>query len=268
MDYVKRLALKDLNERRCALMEILREQEIPFIHYREKHCDNWVENIIVSINPSDKRLVIGAHYDNVIGSTGANDNATGVSTLIKLAHNLINAKTLSVDIVFFDREEYQGRGSEKYIETVGKQNISAMLNLDMCGFGDCIAVYSNARENEILKNILAKTASGKHKAKIIGYLDNSDHISFLKEDIENVYITMLPSKEIDIVNETCMKYLSGGLMPSESDILEIKKSIFPLLESIKTCHNNTMDSIEYVSEESMNQMYSFLCDVFNVLHDM
>ena len=47
-----------------------------------------VRNLIVQmpgLEPKAPRLIIGAHYDTVLGTPGADDNATGVAAVIELA---------------------------------------------------------------------------------------------------------------------------------------------------------------------------------------
>ena len=49
-----------------------------------KVCEN-LEAEIVGADRPDEIVVLGAHYDSVMGSPGANDNATGVAALLALA---------------------------------------------------------------------------------------------------------------------------------------------------------------------------------------
>jgi acetylornithine deacetylase/succinyl-diaminopimelate desuccinylase-like protein len=54
----------------------------------------------------DKILLLGAHYDSVVGSPGANDNASGVAALLEISR-LFRAlePTLTVQFVAFVNEE-------------------------------------------------------------------------------------------------------------------------------------------------------------------
>jgi Zn-dependent M28 family amino/carboxypeptidase len=88
-------------------------------------------------------IIVGAHYDTVEGSCGANDNASGISALFELykmflAHNpkrtiRFVAFTLE-EPPFFDSKEM---GSYVYAgECVSKgENIPLMISLDMLGYG-------------------------------------------------------------------------------------------------------------------------------------
>ena len=85
-----------------------------------------------------------AHYDAHPGSTGANDNAAAVCILIALAKELQQRK-IPATIAFFDGEE-SGHSGAKLFEDGRKREVSCVVNLDMCGYGDTIAVYARGSE--------------------------------------------------------------------------------------------------------------------------
>lgn len=99
------------------------------------------KNIAVEIPGSDPALakvVIGAHYDSAIGSPGANDNASGVASLLELARTLYgkqNARTIEFVAFANGEEPFQGTrdsGSFHYVESavLGHSNIKGVLSLD------------------------------------------------------------------------------------------------------------------------------------------
>lgn len=77
-------------ERRESLIKILKKNDLKYKIHHEKFGNHFVDNIIVTFNSEIKlpKLVIGAHYDNIEGSCGANDNGSGVSILIAVAKYL------------------------------------------------------------------------------------------------------------------------------------------------------------------------------------
>ncbi len=104
-----------------------------------------VANIEVSFpgnKNADEILVIGAHYDTVFDSPGANDNASGVSMLLAAARRLGDAKIdRTVRIVFFVNEEYPfswgiQMGSKVYARHCRENgdNIVAMIAVDSVGY--------------------------------------------------------------------------------------------------------------------------------------
>ena len=103
------------------------------------------ENIEVQRVGTDKPhdiVLIGAHYDSVQGSPGANDNATGVAALLALARTMANGRSLcTVRFVAFTNEEpplFQGphMGSYVYAKRCRErgENISLMLSLETIGY--------------------------------------------------------------------------------------------------------------------------------------
>jgi Zn-dependent M28 family amino/carboxypeptidase len=94
-------------------------------------------------NPHAEQIIlVGAHYDTVYGSPGANDNGSGLAVLLELAR-LFRAQStkLSLRFVAFVNEEppffYSGRqGSNIYAKTVRKRgdDIRLMLALETIGY--------------------------------------------------------------------------------------------------------------------------------------
>jgi Zn-dependent M28 family amino/carboxypeptidase len=106
-----------------------------------------VDNLIVEIDGASKGeeiVVIGAHYDTVEGTPGADDNASGVAALLALARRLADAKPRRpLRFVAFVNEEpprFQTRqmGSWRYAKRCRDrgERIAAMLSLEMLGYYD------------------------------------------------------------------------------------------------------------------------------------
>ena len=103
---------------------------------------------------ADRYLLVGAHYDTVVGSPGANDNASGVAVLLELAR-VLAARPARLPVVFVAFGAEEGRpgsrslgGSRHYaqgLSPAAARNLAAMINLDMVGRGD--ALLSTLRLN-------------------------------------------------------------------------------------------------------------------------
>lgn len=84
-------------------------------------------------------IVIGAHYDAVAGSPGADDNASGVAVLLELARFLTQQPArFPIRLVAFDQEEYGLLGSRAYAEDLKQQGqpVRLMISLEMLGYRD------------------------------------------------------------------------------------------------------------------------------------
>jgi hypothetical protein len=104
-----------------------------------------VSNIEVSLAGSDNAsgsVIVGAHYDSVAGTVGADDNATGVAGVLELARLLQGGKLRrTVRFVLFVNEEppyfrTDTMGSLVYARQLQRDRIpvSAMISLEMLGF--------------------------------------------------------------------------------------------------------------------------------------
>ena len=81
-------------------------------------------------------VVVGAHYDSVPGSPGADDNASGVAVLIELARMSLPARFIAFaneEMPYFETEEM---GSQVWAREAARrgERISAMLSLEMLGY--------------------------------------------------------------------------------------------------------------------------------------
>lgn len=82
-------------------------------------------------------IVIGAHYDTVPGSPGADDNATGVAVLLELARAFASRPVRHpIRLVAFDLEEIGLIGSRSYAADLRRQGqpLRLMLSLEMLGY--------------------------------------------------------------------------------------------------------------------------------------
>ena len=144
--HLAELAQADPQARRTALENVLAAEGLtPEIQEceadeRRKAARNY---LLYTADKDAKGPLFCAHYDAHPGSTGANDNAAAVCILIALAKELQQRK-IPATIAFFDGEE-SGHSGAKLFEDGRKREVSCVVNLDMCGYGDTIAVYARGR---------------------------------------------------------------------------------------------------------------------------
>lgn len=114
--------------------------EHPFEIRGQKHV-----NFVLKVAPhqEDARkwspILVGAHYDTVPGTPGADDNASGLAVLLELARHVVKRPPQRpIWFVAFDMEEYGLLGSQAYaaeLRSVG-QPLRLMLSLEMLGYCD------------------------------------------------------------------------------------------------------------------------------------
>ena len=113
--------------------------------YRDFMVSNVVAEISFCANPS-KRYLIGAHYDSVAGTVGADDNASAIAVQLEVARHLKALKDheeldLAVKFVSFALEEppafgTRHMGSRVYAKKAKRENeqIDGMICLEMVGY--------------------------------------------------------------------------------------------------------------------------------------
>ena len=144
------------------------------------------ENIEVELLGTERPkeiLVIGAHYDSVRGSPGANDNGTGVAAMLALARIFANTHPLrTVRFLAFANEEppffqtrhmgsrvYAQRSSQReehivlmvsletigyYVDQPGSQSYPFPLNMFYPSTGNFIGFVSNLENRTLVRQIV------------------------------------------------------------------------------------------------------------------
>ncbi|MBP5975122.1 M28 family peptidase [Brasilonema sp. CT11] len=116
--------------------------EIHTFKVGSKTCQNLILNL--PSQPEFQKgdlppILIGAHYDAVPGTPGADDNATGIAVLLELARIFASVPTkYPLRLVAFDMEEYGLLGSTEYAAYLKQeqQSLRLMISLEMLGYCD------------------------------------------------------------------------------------------------------------------------------------
>ncbi len=94
-------------------------------------------NLVVSFpGRSERKIVVGAHFDSWDVSQGAVDNGIGSAILFdvaRLLHRFTRDRQCAIECVWFNGEELGLWGAKKYLETHAGDDIAAMINMDMTG---------------------------------------------------------------------------------------------------------------------------------------
>lgn len=100
---------------------------------------NWILKLPPDCPQAIKKppIIVGAHYDALPGTPGADDNASGVAVLLEIARYASeHPPRLPLWLVAFDMEEYGLLGSQAYAQALkaNRQPIRLMLSLEMLGY--------------------------------------------------------------------------------------------------------------------------------------
>jgi len=170
-------------------------------------------------------VLVGAHYDSVIGSPGANDNATGVALLLEMSRALKGeTPSTTVRFVAFVNEEppyffSEQMGSREHARQARRrgEDILAMLSLETLGYytnaagsqqypfpfgilyprtGNFLGVVGNLPSRRLVVDFLKQFMSasdfpveGVATFQWIPGINWSDHWSFWKEGYPAVMLT-------------------------------------------------------------------------------
>ncbi|MFB3887839.1 MAG: M20/M25/M40 family metallo-hydrolase, partial [Thermodesulfobacteriota bacterium] len=171
---------------------------------------------------SDHIFILGAHYDTVPGSPGADDNASGVALLLEVARNIQKVNLIStVRLIAFSLEECGYIGSTDYVNRAKRagEKIIGMISLETVGFthpkqsypsslnpkyypnvGDFVGIIGNENSKALLEKVsqsfkanvpelpmevllVPGNGEGVEEARL------SDHSSFWRQGIPALMVT-------------------------------------------------------------------------------
>ena len=163
------------------------------------------ENVIAKINGTrhDSCFVFTAHYDHLgnqgrhVYYPGANDNASGVATILTLAeHYAKNRPEFDMYFIAFSGEEAGLRGSTWYAEhpAVPLEQIAYLFNIDMIG-DDCAEMYCEVSDAGLARYEQAVLALSLeawsplvnpiHRGELAA---NSDHYPFAVRGVPCIFL--------------------------------------------------------------------------------
>jgi hypothetical protein len=206
------------------------------------------ENIIASFGAGKEKIVVGAHFDAVPGSPGANDNGSGVAVLLELVRNLKDQPLAhTIDLCFFDEEEDGLFGSYFYVRADNHTIYHlAMLNLDIEGMGNEIYVgpVGGGDDDLVMKYVRLAAKQTGFPVQESEYYPGSDFESFANAKLENISISVVPKEDV----EKLSNWVKSGY-----EKIEYEKDV---PEVLKVMHS-PYDKSDFVSEKALNMSYEF-----------
>lgn len=218
--------------------------------------DEVAYNVVGYVEGTDKKLkneyvILGAHYDH-IGTlnhengdsiaNGANDNASGTTTVLELARHFGTAKTNKRSIIFalFSAEEKGLLGSKHLAEKLKAQHLDlyVMLNFEMVGVPladdkDYLMYVTGYEQSN-----LAAISNGYSNEKLIGFLPTAKEFNLFKRSDNYPFHEAfnVPSQTFCTFDFTNFEHYhkvsdENGLMDFEHMAKVVNKSI-PMIEGI------------------------------------
>lgn len=175
------------------LKEMIAEGPV-FVDVQTNFYTNLESTNVIAVKPAKKNpnapiVVVGGHYDSVVGSPGANDNASATAQVMELARVLKKFNTDDYEIRFaaWGAEELGLRGARYYVSNLSEEDNArhiAYFNGDMTATSEIerapylFAQTVDGKPNIVTDSILAA-------AKRLGYstvkqaeFSSSDHVPF------------------------------------------------------------------------------------------
>ncbi len=170
------------------------------------------QNVIAEMAGSDGRVVVlGGHYDTVPNVPGANDNGSGVASLVTTAEEIASAAyPFTIRIIAFGAEELGLHGSERYVGSLSESDrasITAMLNYDALAGSSALNVTGDPDLQDTVIHS-AKEAGVSVREQPPSENFGSDHTPFLNAGIPAVFFMdgefsriHTPEDRLEFINE-------------------------------------------------------------------
>ena len=206
-------------------------------------------------NLKDEYIVIGAHYDHIgkiiaenedTIANGANDNASGTSTVLELARYFgnVGSNKRSLLFVLFSAEEKGLLGSRHLAEKLKAQNIDlyTMLNFEMIGVplvGRDYFMYITGYNKSNLAEISNKYA----EENLIGFLETAQEFNLFQRSDNYPFhdVFNVPSQTFCTFDFTNFNhYHKVGDEVSEMDFAHmalVVNKMIPVIEGITNADN-------------------------------
>lgn len=184
------------------------EQAFSFSFNPNPHSTEGEERIGKNIigyldNGAANTIVIGGHYDHLgngaFGSrhtgkkeihNGADDNASGIAAMLRIAQHLVQSKAKNNNYLFiaFSGEELGLYGSKYFVNnpTIDLSTVNYMINMDMIGRlnEERVLAINGSGTSPVWEEAFAKIIAGNLQIKASkSGIGPSDHTSFYLKDI-------------------------------------------------------------------------------------
>lgn len=193
-------------------------------------------------NPEADILVISSHHDSVPTAYGANDNASGVSSLLAVADAMKNLPSdTELRFISFTDEENGKNGSRLYVDTLSETErlrIIGNIQLDMlAGLGsDFSMLYTTDGTANWLTDLLQQ----KDNSLGLALETASDHTSFQLAGIPSVLLSQ---------NERGYLYHSAADVASQINLTVLETVVHTVVDAVSEVASEETASYRQLARE-------------------
>lgn len=245
-------AAKYIKEEFNKMGYVVNLEEFKYSGFRSRGKTNNVEAIKTPSGKdeadSNEIIYVTAHYDTVIDSPGANDNASGVAAMLEIA-NIIKDLDIDKEIRFvaFGVEEVGLKGSQEYVNKLTEEEKSrsiACFNLDMVATDYApnveLGIYTSDGNENIVTKAIEKV--GKELESL-----STEFVSYNGEfDIASAY-----GQEMGFSGSDHASFTNAGIPAAL--FINIDPSINNVYEALEPYYHTSEDNISNVSIERLER---------------
>jgi len=157
-------------------------------------------------DPEAGSILLAAHYDTVPRSPGADDNASGVATVLEAARLLgERSTTRTLQVAFFDLEELGAVGSLAFVATDSNlEKLEGAIILDMVGYACHVAGCQQYPQGLGMRRMLqAADIPSPDKGEFLAVVGDVEHLPLLttfeeisQESLPPIFTLPVPFKGI------------------------------------------------------------------------
>ncbi len=245
LSYIRTLESLDDSGRYAQILAWLTEANIDY----EIHSYPSGRNIILPTTRSPK-IGVGAHFDTVPGTPGANDNGSAIAVCLDLAKRQQQEPltNIGLEICIFDEEETGLKGSTAYVDKVGVQDYLGFINMELVGMGNQFALWplDATAAGQALRTFEAMAArQGVTTSRLDRIVMNSaDHESFRRKGLGDSFtITCISDEDVAVAAQ----YYQAMQVTDDVNTLFGIFSQAPIFEH----YHQPSDRSEYLSEAAL-----------------
>jgi hypothetical protein len=199
---VEVLSGKSNDERREIVSRALSVAGIPYVRQPFRDGGLSGENLVVEVGSGPKALVIATHFDRVLDSPGANDNASCVAAAI-IGLEVLHTHPpdhIKVAFLFSDLEEVALAGSRYYVANTDLSGLYGVISFDLCGIGDAVGIWDirdDMAESLVVRALIDASRQDGAYYSTHGPVArfSSDHQSFFEKGVVGVGVTVVPRED-------------------------------------------------------------------------
>jgi len=246
-------------------------KRIGWISYAQRFEDNnipFVNVIGVPKNITTPVTIVGAHFDTVPETDGANDNKSATAVLLEIAEKLAKEGREDVIVVHFDGEEEIGEG-EGYVKFDEKGN----LRFNNMFYGSIYFVRKMVREgipigtisltkDKVEKSIIIDMCGAKNVDHIMSFAGDSRVMRLLYDTDRKLGTALFSNWLLDAWSDQTAFFMHGIPTVMMADAYKEAVLKVPGARIFKLKHTKE-DSIDKIDpeklEKTVNVVYSAAC---------